>query len=200
MRSSAHQFQDGREDAVGRAMRAVARRGFLPRSQQPFAGHDRPLPIGGGQTSSQPTTVAAMLRLLKVPVGARVLDVGSGSGWTTALLAALVGPSGEVLGVEREPALAEWGARNVQAAGMPWARVVPAQPDVLGVPRPGGWDRVLVSASATEMPQELVDQIGYGGRMVIPVRTTMYLVERLPDGSIRTTDHGAYQFVPLIED
>ena len=86
-------------DDIARAMRAIPRRDFLPRSQRPFAGQDQPLPIGRGQTSSQPATVAAMLRLLRVPLGARVLDVGAGSGWTTALLAYLTGPQGWVLGI-----------------------------------------------------------------------------------------------------
>lgn len=188
------------EDAVAHAMRTVARRGFLPPSQRPLAGEDRPLPIGHGQTSSQPATVAAMLRLLRVPVGARVLDVGAGSGWTTALLGALTGPAGEVLGVEREPSLAAWGAGNVEATRMGWARVVPAQKGTLGSPRPGGWDRILVSAAAERLPETLVEQLGYGGRLVIPVRTTMLLVERLPDGGFRQSTHGSYRFVPLIEE
>ncbi|GHH67784.1 fibrillarin-like rRNA methylase [Promicromonospora soli] len=187
-------------DDITRAMRAVPRRDFLPRSQRPFADHDAPLPIGRGQTSSQPTTVAAMLRLLRVPLGARVLDVGAGSGWTTALLAYLTGPSGSVLGVERDSRLAEWGAANVERTGMDWATVEPATPGVLGHPRPNGWDRILVSASAAALPRALVDQVGIGGRMVIPIRTSLLLIERLPDGRIRATDHGGYRFVPLIQD
>ncbi|MFI9487268.1 protein-L-isoaspartate O-methyltransferase [Promicromonospora sp. NPDC052451] len=187
-------------DDIGRAMRAVPRRDFLPRSQRPFAGQDRPLPIGRGQTSSQPSTVAAMLRLLRVPLGARVLDVGAGSGWSTALLAFLTGPQGAVLGVERDERLAAWGAANVERTGMSWAQVVQAEPGVLGMPREHGWDRILVSASAPALPRTLVSQVGYGGRMVIPVRTSLLLIERLPDGRTRATDHGGYRFVPLIED
>jgi protein-L-isoaspartate(D-aspartate) O-methyltransferase len=187
-------------DDIERAMRAVPRREFLPRSQRPLAHEDRPLPIGRGQTSSQPATVAAMLRLLRVPLGARVLDVGSGSGWTTALLAYLAGPQGSVLGVERDSRLAEWGAANLGRTGMSWASIEQATPGVLGHPRPNGWDRILVSASAPALPRALVDQIGYGGRMVIPIRTTLLLIERLPDGRTRATDHGGYRFVPLIED
>jgi protein-L-isoaspartate(D-aspartate) O-methyltransferase len=187
-------------DDIERAMRAVPRREFLPRSQRPFASQDRPLPIGRGQTSSQPTTVAAMLRLLKVPIGARVLDIGAGSGWSTALLAYLTGPQGEVLGVERDSRLTEWGAANLERTGMGWARIVQATPGVLGQPRENGWDRILVSASAPALPRTLVEQIGYGGRMVIPIRTSLLLIERLPDGRTRATDHGGYRFVPLIED
>ncbi|WP_402469107.1 protein-L-isoaspartate O-methyltransferase family protein [Isoptericola aurantiacus] len=186
-------------DAVAEAFRAVDRRGFLPRSQRPWWSDDRPLPIGHGQTCSQPSTVAAMLRLLRVPSGGRVLDVGAGSGWTTALLARLVGPAGTVLGVERVPEIAAWGAANLARTGIEWARLLQARPGVLGSPRTGGWDRVLVSAAADELPGVLVDQIAPGGRMVVPVRHTMVLVERAPDGTVRTSEHGTYSFVPLVE-
>ncbi|MBO0607657.1 protein-L-isoaspartate O-methyltransferase family protein [Myceligenerans salitolerans] len=187
------------DDAVAGAMRAVPRTGFLPRSQRSFAGADHPLPIGQGQTSSQPSTVAAMLRLLRVPRRARILDVGAGSGWTTALLAHLTGPDGEVLGVERHARLAEWGAANVAATGMGWARVEQAETDALGAPRTGGWDRILVSATADRLPPELVDQLAPGGLMVIPVRGRMLLVERHADGDVHVSEHGAYRFVPLVE-
>src|SRR4051794_11861011 len=106
---------------VADAMREIARVGFLPEDHRPHASQDRPLPLWHGQTSSQPSTVATMLRLLEVPVGAHVLDVGAGSGWTTALLARLVGPGGRVLGLELDPQLAAWGAANVVAHDLPWA-------------------------------------------------------------------------------
>src|SRR5690606_37588678 len=131
---------------------AVDRRGFLPRAQRPVADADRPLSIGHEQTCSQPSTVAAMLRLLRVPRGAAVLDVGAGSGWTTALLAHLVGPEGEVLGVELVPGIAAWGAANLARQEMPWARLLPARSGTLGSPREGGWQRILVSASPDELP------------------------------------------------
>lgn len=188
------------DDAVAHAMRAVPRTGFLPRSQRPLADTDRPLPIGQGQTSSQPSTVADMLRLLRVPRRASILDIGAGSGWTTAVLAYLTGPDGEVLGVERHPRLAEWGNANVAATGMGWARVEPAEPGRLGAPRPGGWDRILVSAAVNRLPQELADQLAPGGLMVIPVRGRMLVVERTPDGDTTMSEHGAYRFVPLIEE
>ncbi len=183
-------------DRVDAAFAAVPRAGFLPAAQRRHAGADHPLPIGHGQTSSQPSTVARMLRLLDVPVGARVLDVGSGSGWTTALLAYLTGPTGSVLGVELEPDLAAWGARNVAATGQPWARVVPARPDVLGVPEQGPYDRVLVSAEARELPRALVDQVAALGIMVAPVAGGLEVVRRTPEGDT-VTRYDGYRFVPL---
>jgi protein-L-isoaspartate(D-aspartate) O-methyltransferase len=188
------------DDEVARAMAAVDRRRFLPWAQRGHAAEDRPLAIGHGQTCSQPATVAAMLRLLDVPPGAAVLDVGAGSGWTTVLLAHLTGPGGSVLGLERVPELAAWGAANVARAGVPWARLRPAGHGVLGAPRAGGWPRVLVSASPDVLPGALVDQVAPGGRMVVPVGGTMLVVARDDAGSVQVTEHGEYRFVPLVED
>jgi len=186
----------GAVDRVDAALAAHPRAGFLPEDQRRYALQDHPLPIGHGQTSSQPSTVARMLRMLDVPPGARVLDVGSGSGWTTALLAHLVGPTGSVLGVELEPGLAAWGAANLAATGQGWARIVLARPDVLGMPEEGPYDRILVSAEARELPTALVDQLGPAGRMVAPVAAGLSVVQRTP-GGVTITRHEGYRFVPL---
>ena len=183
-------------DAVTAAFVAHPREGFLPERERRRSGYDGPLPIGEGQTNSQPRTVADMLRLLEVAPAQRVLDVGSGSGWTTALLAHLVGPGGKVFGVELEPSLVEFGSGNLAATDQPWAHIVPAEPGVLGLPDHAPYDRILVSAEPSVLPQQLVDQLGDGGRMVIPVRGTMTLVVR-DGGDTKVTHHGFYRFVPL---
>jgi protein-L-isoaspartate(D-aspartate) O-methyltransferase len=183
-------------DAVDEAFEAVPRSDFLPRGLRRRAGYDGPLSIGHGGTCSQPRTVADMLRLLDVRPGDRVLDVGSGSGWTTALLGHLVGPTGRVVGLEIEPHLAAWGAANVARAGMPWATAAAADPLVLGRPAGAPWDRILVSADARHLPQALVDQLADPGRLVVPVSGRMTLVV-LDGGVARTSEHGSYRFVPL---
>ena len=182
-------------DVVSDALDAVSRAEFLPGNARSRAAYDGPIQIGHGQTSSQPRTVEAMLRLLGVLPGHHVLDVGAGSGWTTALLAHLTGPSGSVVGVELVPDLAAWGASNLAGTTFGWASIRPATPGVLGVPEEAPYDRILVSAEATSMPGALVDQLGDGGRMVLPVRGTMLLVRRGED--LEVTQHGSYRFVPL---
>ena len=185
-------------DPVTAAFRAVPREGFLPRRDRRCAGFDGPIPIGHGQTNSQPRTVEAMLRLLAVRPGDRVLDVGAGSGWTTALLAQLTGERGSVTGVELVPELATWGQRNLAAAAAyPQASIHPAVPGVLGWPEGAPYDRILVSAGAQSMPQELVDQLAEDGRIVVPVQGTMTLGIRR-GSELETSEHGSYRFVPLL--
>jgi len=182
------------------AFTAVGRQGFLPEAQRRFASEDHPLDIGWSQTNSQPTTVANMLELLDVHEGQRILDVGAGSGWTTALLGHLVGPTGRVVGVELVPELATWGAANVGHHPLPWATVEASEPGMLGKPIEGPYDRILVSAGAGDLPDALVKQLADDGLLVIPVQGEMLLVHRMTDGSTSVTRHGSYAFVPLLAE
>jgi protein-L-isoaspartate(D-aspartate) O-methyltransferase len=186
----------GGSDRVAEAFAAMPRESFLPPEQRRSAAYDGPLPIGGGQTNSQPSTVAAMLRLLDVGTGQKVLDVGSGSGWTTALLAHLTGPTGRVLAVELDPDLVELGTRHLDGVGVSWASIHEATPGVLGLPDAAPYHRILVSAMASRVPDDLVAQLHTGGVMVIPVDGTMLRVSRSMHG-VGITRHGSYRFVPL---
>lgn len=185
-------------DPVARAMAAVPRAGFLPPEVRPQASDDAPLPIGHGQTNSQPALVAVMLRLLDVKPGQRVLDVGAGSGWTTALLAHLVGSGGRVIGVERHDGLLETARVAVAEHAGARAELRLAAPGVLGAPEDAPFERILVSAGATRLPGALVGQLDDDGVMVIPVDGTLLRVVRRA-GRTTTTRHGPVAFVPLIE-
>ena len=187
-------------DRVDEAMHAIERQEFLPPTQRERAALDVPLGIGHGATCSQPTTVATMLRLLGARPGHAVLDVGSGSGRTAALLDHLVTPGGTVVGVELEPALVTFARRNLTALlGDLAPRVEQAVPGRLGWPDDGPYDRILVSAEALDVPAALVAQLADGGRMVIPVRGRMTVVDRVGD-DLHVEQHGASTFVPLRED
>ncbi|MFT4218228.1 MAG: protein-L-isoaspartate O-methyltransferase [Micropruina sp.] len=184
---------------VADAFAATPRASFLPPTVRSRASADAPLPIGHGATNSQPWTVRFMLERLQVPRGVRVLDVGSGSGWTTALLAQLTGPDGSVTGVEVVPELVEQGRRNLAAFALPWARIEMARPGVLGLPDAAPFDRILVSADAGAIPAALEEQLAVGGRMVLPAATVMWTVTRDHDGWRREPDHEhRFSFVPLV--
>jgi protein-L-isoaspartate(D-aspartate) O-methyltransferase len=186
---------------LAEAFAAVPRIGFLPSNQRRFVRRDGALPIGYGVTNSQPSTVRNMLELLDVHPGHRVLDVGAGSGWTTALLARLVGPEGRVVAVERIPQVLEFGRANVAAADPPApVELHLALTGTLGWPDAAPYDRILVSADASEVPEALVDQLAPAGVMVLPVRSEMLRVVRAAGGEPEVERHGRYTFVPLIDE
>lgn len=184
---------------VQQAFAATPRERFLPPAVRGRAAVDAPLPIGHGATNSQPWTVRLMLELLAVPSDGKVLDVGSGSGWTTALLAHLTGAGGSVVGVEVVPELVELGRRHLSSMQRPWARIEPAIPGVLGLPDAAPFDRILVSADPGTIPADLEQQLAEGGRMVLPAAGVMWTVTRDHRGWHREPEREhRFAFVPLI--
>lgn len=170
---------------------------FVPQELHPYAYMDRPLPIGVSQTISQPYTVAVMLELLNPMVGNRVLDIGSGSGWTTALLATTVRKSGFVHGIEIIPRLVEYGNENLIKAKIDNAAIELAEPSILG--KPGElFDRILVSASASEMPEVLLDQLKSGGILVIPIENSIWRIVKKENAILEYSEFPGFVFVPLI--
>lgn len=180
------------------AFEEIDRNEFVPKRLEPLAYSDQALPIGHEQTISQPYTVAFMLELLDPGQGHKILDVGSGSGWTTALLAQVAGRSGRVIGLERIPELVEMGQVNLRRVNVDSAEIRQAKKDVIGLPQQAPYDRILVSAAAETVPDELVDQLSVPGKMVIPVRDCIVLVEKDSSGGLSTETFRGFVFVPLI--
>lgn len=182
---------------IDAAFEACPRKFFLPADQVPYAHIDAPLPIGHGQTNSQPSTVRQMLEWLQPTGGDKVLDVGSGSGWTTALLAYLVVETGEVYAVEKLPAVKEFGEQNCKKLAIKNAYFFLAG-DELGLPEYAPYDRILVSAGAASYPGKLLEQLRPGGKAVIPIKSSIHAFTKQHDGSIADEEHPGYAFVPLV--
>jgi protein-L-isoaspartate(D-aspartate) O-methyltransferase len=182
-------------------MQAHPREQFLDVELRPHAGLDQPLSIGFGATSSPPSIVQLMLELLGVQPGMKVLEIGSGSGWTTTLLAHLTGPTGAVVGVEIVPELVERGRANLPMEYRHWAHIERADPHLLGVPRGEPFDRILVSADPGEIPPDLEDQLAMNGRLVTPAAGVIWVVDQKADGlNRRQAADRHFEFAPLLHE
>ena len=181
------------------AFRKVDRKLFIPDDFRDFIYSDRPLPIGNEQTISQPSTVAFMLELLEPKEGQKILDIGSGSGWTTSLLCAIVGKEGSVLGLERVDTLVASGQKHLaQFSFGPQCRIEKAG-SLLG--RHGEqFDRILVSASVEKFPQQLLSQLHVGGILVIPVQNDIVKVTKRDGQRYEKEVYHGFRFVPLIHE
>ncbi len=178
------------------AFTAIDRADFVLLTAKDAAYDDRPLPIGHGQTISQPSTVRKMLEWLDVQPGQHVLDIGSGSGWTTALLSHLVGPKGQVDAVDVIPELVEMGRTNCKKLDLQNVRFSLTS-NVLGLPQFAPYDRILVSAAGESIDEQLYTQVTPGGKIVIPIHNSILEITHT-DTRPRITEHYGYIFVPLL--
>ena len=179
-------------------MNKVPRHEFVPESQQLYAYENRPLPIGHGQTISQPFIVAAMTELMKLKPGDTVLEIGTGSGYQAAVLAEL---AQSVYTIEVVEPLAQQATERLRRLGYPGVRTR-AGDGYFGWPEAGPFDAIMVTAAAGHVPPPLLRQLKPGGRMVIPVGapfTTqqLLLIEKNSDGTVKTRQMMPVRFVPL---
>ncbi len=186
---------------VRAALLATPRHRFVPVDLQTFAYENRPLGIGGGQTISQPYIVALMTELLALGPGARVLEIGTGSGYQAAVLAAI---AGEVFSIETRPELAAAAAAALRALGL--GNVETRVGDgSLGWPEHAPYDAIIVTAAPRRVPTALVEQLKPGGRLVIPIGAPgdvqeLEVITRLPDGATTRRDILPVAFVPLVSE
>lgn len=188
------------DERVLAAMASVPREAFLDERQRGYAYADEALPIESGQTISQPYVVARMTELLATHPGDRILEIGTGSGYQAAILAAI---GCRVTSIERHPELAE--AARARLAGIPPADTVEVRvgDGTLGAPDGAPWDGIIVTAAAPAVPASLREQLADGARLVIPVgsrmRQDLLVVTRRGNEWTEQSD-GAVVFVPLIGD
>lgn len=196
-----------------RAFRAVNRADFL--SPMPdfnnnesevaaqLAEMDEALPIGFGQTISQPSVVALMMELLDPHPGQKILDIGAGSGWTTALLANIVSAGkdrGKVIAVERIPELRELGQKNVSKYSYVNKGIARYElgDGRLGFPSEAPFDRILASAAGDNLSGSWKEQLKTGGIIVTPLSQSIWKFIKEKDGSILATEYSGFAFVPLV--
>lgn len=178
------------------AFEKIDRKDFVPKEFIEYAYENQAISIGEDATISQPLTVAFMLEKLNVKKGDKILDVGSGSGWTTALLAYLTGELGSVYGVDINPALVEFAKENIKKYDFKNVNIKLAG-EKLGMPKKSPFDKILVSASANELPQELITQLKTNGRMVIPIGHSIFQIDKMDDTKIEKQEFYGFSFVSL---
>jgi protein-L-isoaspartate(D-aspartate) O-methyltransferase len=200
-----------KDDRTIAAFKKIKRSDFMAPGMEDLAGLNEALPIGQGQTISQPLVVAFMIESLGPEEGEKILDIGSGSGWTTALLAELVGETGRVFAVEIVPELKMFGERNVAKYDFIERGIVKfiCADGSNGYKKEAPFDKILVSAAVQsqgnadnvieEIPRAWKEQLKIGGRIVAPVGNSIWLLDKKSDSDFAKTEYPGYVFVPLIQ-
>lgn len=183
------------------AFRKIKREDFLPKELKHLASLNEALPIGYGQTISQPLVVAFMLELLEPKVGEKILDIGAGSGWTSALLAEIVKEKGKVIALEIIPELVEFGRQNVEKYNFIKKGVVEflCGDGTKGYEKEAPYDKILISASAKKFYKTWSEQLKVGGRIVVPIGGSIFLFLKISEKEFKKEEYPGFAFVPLLE-
>lgn len=192
-------------EEIIKAFRKIKRKDFVLPEDSEMAEMDIPLPIGYGQTISQPTTVAFSMELLGPKKREKIMDIGSGSGWTTAILAEVVGENGKIFGIELLQGLKEFGEKNISKYDfIKEGRVKMIRADgYKGLIDEAPFDRILVSAAAEKIPKELLRELKIGGVLVIPIGRPYEIqdiirIEKINEDEFKETRYPGFIFVPLV--
>jgi protein-L-isoaspartate(D-aspartate) O-methyltransferase len=187
-------------ELLERAFLSIDRKDFVKEESKDFAYEDIPFPIGFGQTISQPATVATMLELLEPEEGQKILDIGYGSGYSTALLASAIG-LGKIFAFEINPEIALWGRNNINKYNfINDELVVPITGDgSVGLPSEAPFDRIIASAGSDVIPEELLYQLKVGGILVIPSRSSLVKIKRTSETNFESGELPGFVFVPLVQ-
>jgi|SRR3989344_521376 len=181
------------------AFHKIERADFVPESIKSDAWRDCALPTFEDQTISQPYTVAFMLELLNPLGGETILDVGSGSGWVSALLAHAVGPKGRVCGIERIEQLVEFSKNNLSKYNFNNLEIIHGD-GTKGLKKYAPFDKIHVAAAASAIPRALKEQLKIGGKMVIPTKNNdIRLIEKISKTKYTERIYHGFVFVPLVE-
>ncbi|MFA5776823.1 MAG: protein-L-isoaspartate O-methyltransferase [Parcubacteria group bacterium] len=190
-----------KSDIIIDAFSEIGRIEFVPSEFEKEAEANIPLPIGYGQTISQPLTMAFMFELLNPEKGQNILDIGSGSGWTTALLSYIVGLKGKIIALERILELCEQGKKNTDKFHFVRDGIAEfyCEDGNNGFEKNAPYDRILVSAMTDDVPDALKSQLKIGGKMVIPVHNDIWYLEKKGEDDFYKEEFPGFSFVPLIQ-
>ena len=187
------------DEKVESALQNIPRHEFVPESELEYAYDNEPLPIMKNQTISQPGVVTRMTEWLDVKNGQNILEIGTGSGWQSAILSYLVG-SGTIYSIERHPELAKFAQENLKKLKIDNVHVILGD-GTLGYSQASPYDRIIITAACTEIPLPLLDQLSENGLIIAPVggsSQSLVLLQKTPNGMFEIKNQSKYVFVPLV--
>jgi len=184
---------------VESAFRNTPRHNFVPDSMKNNAYENEPISIMKNQTISQPSVVSRMTEWLDLQEGQKILEIGSGSGWQSAILSNLV-ESGKIFTVERHIKLANFAKENLEKSGIKNVKIIHGD-GRLGLPEESPFDRIIITAACKEVPQKLLDQLSMNGLLIAPIGNeiqSLVVLKKTKDGIKEIKNQKGYVFVPLV--